>query len=405
MTELPFSEDGFGVNEMKWRTFPVFMAFLAMGFADAVGPFVGLAKNEFHLSNAAASLTPFVGLGMFGLLSIPAGVLQSRQGKKLVLILGLSVALSGMLIASLGLSSFPLFLSTIVLLGAGVAVLQVAGNPLMRDVSAEGKFARNLSLAQFVKAIGSLSGPLLPVIAARYFGASWKVIFPIYSIALIVTLMAAGTLRLPAQEKTTTAATLRSCLGLLRNPFILAMTCGIFLYVGAEVSVSAGIPLFLKERFGLEISRVGPLGTGLFFLALTTGRFCGGLILNWVKPAPFLVATCVLSLAGLGAIFVPVGGVAAAGFFLTGLGFANIFPLVFSTALEEMPERGNEISGLLVTAIVGGAVLPLVMGVVADHSSVRTSLCVPIAAILYVFVLSLLELRAGRPGSRQAAVA
>jgi fucose permease len=113
----------------------------------------------------------------------------------------------------------------------------------------------------------------------------------------------------------------------------------------------------------------------------------------------------VLSLAGLGAIFVPVGSVAAMGFFLTGLGFANIFPLIFSTALEHMPERGNEISGLLVTAIVGGAVLPLMMGVVADHSSVRASLCVPIAAILYVFVLSLLELRTARPGNTQAATA
>jgi fucose permease len=386
---------------MKLRIVPVFMVFLAMGFVDAVGPFVGLAKNEFHLSTAAASLTPFVGLGMFGLLSIPAGIFQSRHGKKLVLMLGLSVALSGVLIASLGLSSFPLFLLTIVLLGAGVAILQVAGNPLIRDVSTEGKFARNLSLAQFVKAIGSLSGPLLPVIAARYFGASWKVIFPIYTVALIVTLAAAGMLKVPSSQDGTTAATLRSCLSLLRRPFILAMTCGIFLYVGAEVSVSAGIPLFLKERFGLEIGRVGLLGTGLFFMALTTGRFCGGLILSWVKPASFLVTTCAISLAGLGAIFVPVGAVAAAGFFLAGLGFANIFPLVFSTALEHMPERGNEISGLLVTAIVGGAVLPLIMGVVADHSSVRTALCVPIAAILYVFVLSLLELLAGPPGIRQ----
>ncbi len=390
---------------MKLRTFPVFMAFLAMGFADAVGPFVSLAKNEFHLSNAAASLTPFVGLGMFGLLSIPAGVLQSRHGKKLVLILGLSVALSGVLIASLGLSSFPLFLITIMLLGAGAALLQVAGNPLMRDVSTEGKFARNLSLAQFVKGIGSLSGPLLPVIAARYFGASWKVIFPIYSVALLVTLSAAGMLRVPAKQDETTAATLRSCLSLLKNPFILAMTCGIFFYVGAEVSVSAGIPLFIKERFGLDISRVGLLGTGMFFLALTTGRFCGGLILNWVKPAPFLVATCVLSLAGLAAIFVPVGGVAAAGFFLTGLGFANIFPLIFSAALEHLPQRGNEISGLLVTAIIGGAVLPLMMGLVADHSSVRTALSVPIAAIFYVFALSLFDLKATRNGRRQTEVA
>jgi fucose permease len=391
---------------MKFRAFPVFLAFLAMGFADAVGPFVGLAKNEFHLSNAVASLTPFVGLSMFGLLSIPAGVFQTRYGKKFVLMLGLAIALAGVLIASFGLHSFPRFLVTMVLLGAGAAILQVAGNPLMRDVSPEGKFARNLSLGQFVKAIGSLSGPILPVIAARYFGASWTIIFPIFSVALIITLVAAGTLKLPASAMDTTSATLRSCLSLLRNPFILAMTCAIFLYVGAEVSISAGIPLLLKERFGLEIGKVGLLGTGLFFMALIAGRFMGGIILNWIKPADFLVATCVLSLAGLGAIFVPVGGVAAVGFFLIGLGFANIFPLIFSTAVDRMPERGNEISGLLVTAIVGGAVLPLAVGIVADHTSVKTSLFVPVAAILYVFALSLAQLGTGHSGgSKQGAEA
>jgi fucose permease len=390
---------------MKFRAFPVFLAFLAMGFADAAGPFVGLAKNEFHLSNAVASLTPFVGLGMFGLLSIPAGIVQARRGKKFVLMLGLAVALAGVLIASFGLHSFPRFLLSMVLLGAGTAVLQVAGNPLMRDVSPEGKFARNLSLGQFVKAIGSLSGPILPVIAARYFGASWMVIFPIFSVALVITLLAAGTLKLPPNDAGATAATLRSCVGLLANPFVLAMTCAIFLYVGTEVSISAGIPLLLKERFGLEIGKVGLLGTGLFFMALITGRFLGGVILNWVKPVHFLVATCVLSLAGLAAIFVPVGMVAAAGFVLVGLGFANIFPLVFSTALDRIPERGDEISGLMITAIVGGAIVPLLVGIVADHTSVKASLLVPVAAILYVFALSLTQLRSSRTGMTKSGAA
>jgi len=390
---------------MKFRAFPVFLAFLAMGFLDAEGPVVSLAKSEFHLSNATAFLTPLVGLSMFGLLSIPAGILQNRRGKKFVLILGLAVAFAGMLIASLGLRTFPRFLLTIVLLGAGTAVLQVAGNPLMRDVSPPGKFARNLSLGQFVKAIGSLAGPIVPVIAARYFGASWMVIFPIFSVALLITLMAATTLRLPPDEASTTAATLRSCLGLLRNPFMLAMTCAIFLYIGAEVSVIAEIPLFLKERFGVDVSRVGLLGTGLFFMALVIGRFLGGVILNWMKPMHFLVATCVVSLVGMAALYVPVGGVAAAAFFVTGLGFANIFPLIFAFSVDHMAERGNEISGLLVTAIVGGAVLPPIVGVVADHSSMLASLLVPAAAICYVFALSIVQLRAGFGGSKAESAA
>jgi len=92
---------------MKLRTLPIFLAFLAMGFGDAVGPFVSLAKSEFHLSTTVASLIPFVGYIMFGLLSIPVGLWQDERGKKFFLLTGLGVALAGMLNATFGISSFP----------------------------------------------------------------------------------------------------------------------------------------------------------------------------------------------------------------------------------------------------------------------------------------------------------
>jgi len=378
---------------MRLRTTPVFLAFLAMGFADAVGPFVSLAKNEFHLSNTVASLVPLAGLGMFGLLSVPVGVFQDRRGKKFVLMMGLLVALAGLLNASFGLESFGRFLLTVLLLGAGAAILQVAGNPIMRDVSGEGKYARNLAFGQFVKAIGSLSGPLIPVIAARYFGASWKVIFPIYAVALLITVLAVSALHLRRQEPEHKAATLASCLALLKNGYVLAMVGAIFLYVGAEVSVSAGIPLYLKERFDIDINRLGLLGTGLFFTALTIGRLSGGVILNWAAPRKFFLATCAVSILGLVGLFLPARSLAVTGFCLAGLGFANIFPLVFSITVDSMPEHTNELSGLMVTAIVGGALLPPLMGLVADHSSVQFSFVVPLAAIMYIAAIALINLK------------
>ena len=369
---------------MRFRTLPVFLAFLAMGFGDAVGPFVGLAKNEFQLSNTVATLIPFVGFSMFGLLSVPFGVFQDKRGKKLVLIMGLCVILAGLLNASFGLDSFARFLLTVLLVGAGAAILQVAGNPIMRDVSSQGKYSRNLSLGQFVKAIGSLSGPVIPVVAARYFGASWKVIFPIYAVAILITLLAVAALRVDRKEPEHKAATLASCLALLKNGYVLAMVIAIFLYVGAEVCVSAGIPLYLKERFDIDINRVGLLGTGLFFMALTIGRLSGGVILNWMAPRKFFLLTCAASVAGLLGLWVPDRTVAVASFFLAGLGFANIFPLVFSLAVESLPERANELSGLMVTAIVGGAFLPPLMGLAADRATVQIGFLVPLAAILYV---------------------
>jgi fucose permease len=321
---------------------------------------------------------------MFGLLSVPVGVFQDKRGKKFVLMMGLAVILAGLLNASFGLSSFGRFLLTILLVGAGAAILQVAGNPIMRDVSAEGKYARNLTLGQFVKAIGSLSGPLIPVVAAQCLGVSWKVIFPTYAVAVLVTILAVATLRVERKAPERKAATMGSCVALLRNGYVLAMVGAIFLYVGAEVCLSAGIPLYLKERFGVDISGVGLLGTGLFFVALTVGRLCGGIVLNWMAPRKFFLVTCAVSILGLLGLFVPSGYVAAASFFVAGLGFANVFPLVFSLAVESLPDRANELSGLMVTAIVGGAFLPPVMGFVADHSTVQMGFLVPLAAILFI---------------------
>lgn len=376
----------------KATVLPVFLAFLAMGFGDAVGPFVSLAREKFQLSNFMAQMIPFVGFAMFGILSIPMGVYQDQKGKKFTLILGLCIMLAGILIPTImGLSTFPVFLITILLLGAGATTLQVAGNPIMRDVSPEGKYSRNLSLAQFVKAIGSLSGPLIPVIAARYFGASWNVIFPIYSVALLITLVLLWPLKIDehrsADHKPTSFA---SALALLKNGYVAMMVLALFLYVGAEVSVSSGIPLYLKERFAIDINRIGLLGTGLFFLALTIGRFSGGIILNWVQAKVFFILTCMLSILGLFCVFAPSSTIALIGFLLIGLGFANIFPLIFSIVIDSMPSEANALSGLMVTAIVGGAILPPLTGLVADRTqSMQIAFLVPLAAILYITLTAL----------------
>ena len=108
----------------------------------------------------------------------------------------------------------------------------------------------------------------------------------------------------------------------------------------------------------------------------------------------FFIATCALSFLALLGLFAPVRTPAIASFFLAGLGFANIFPLVFAIAVESMPQHTNELSGLMVTAIVGGACLPPLMGLVADHSSVQWGFVVPLAAILYVMCTAFINLKA-----------
>ena len=189
---------------------------------------------------------------------------------------------------------------------------------------------------------------------------------------------------MPEKRDAGRQATLGSCLKLLGNGYVFAMVAAIFLYVGAEVSVSSGIPLFLKQSYQVDVNRLGLLGTGLFFLALTIGRFSGGVILNWMSARKFFIVTSLVSIAALGGLFVQDRTVAVVSFFLVGLGFANIFPLAFSLTVESLPQYTNELSGLMVTAIVGGAILPLLMGLVSDRSSVLIGFLVPMAAIVYI---------------------
>ncbi|MCD4697639.1 MAG: MFS transporter [Bacteroidales bacterium] len=377
-------------NTSLKSSLPIFLAFLCMGFGDAVGPFVGLAKSEFNLSNTFAQLIPFTGFLMFGLLSVPMGIYQDKKGKKFILMLGLVLALIGLVIpAYKGLSTYGNFLITILLLGAGATILQVAGNPIMRDVSPEGKYARNLSLGQFVKAIGSLTGPLIPVIAARWYGVSWEVIFPIYSAALILTIIILSFTKIEKKKvKTETPATFRSCFALLKNPFVLLMVAGIFVYVGAEVSMSSGIPLYLEAKFGIDIKTLGVAGSGFFFIAIMAGRFLGSVILNWIKAEIFLIITALVSVVAILGLFVDNQVIAVISIFVTGLGFANIFPLIFSITVDKIPDRANELSGLMVTAIVGGAFLPLLMGLIADVISVEWGFVIPLLAIVYVFIIA-----------------
>ncbi len=372
-------------------SFPIFLAFLCMGFGDVVGPLTSQIQNEYELSNMAASLVTFMGFIMFGLLSIPLGIYQDRKSKKHVLLLGLLAATLGLILPILGnFSSFTLLLAALLLLGTGATMLQVAGNPIMRDVSPEGKYSRNLSFGQFVKAIGSLSGALIPILAAKYWGKDWKLLFPVYAGIIIITLIYLLSTKIQEQkDPDSKPANFSSCLGLLKNPMIALMVLGIFLYVGAEVIMSSKLPNYLHHKFQFDIKELGLWGTLFFFLFLMTGRFLGGVILNWMKPRKFLVLTTVLSLIGILGLFIAttqtIGFVAIA---FIGLGFANIFPLIFSITVDALPERSNEISGLMVTAIIGGAFVPLLFGVLADSVSLMAGFIVPILCVVYILFLA-----------------
>jgi len=375
------------------KSTPIFLAFLIMGFGDVSGPLTSQLQKEFDLSGVGAGLVTFMGFIMFGLLSIPTGVYQARKSRKHVLTLGLFAALIGMILPILSnYESFVLILGGLLFMGTGATLLQVAGNPIMRDVSPEGKYSRNLSFAQFVKAIGTLSGPVIPLIfAVANPEMGWRLVFPIYAVVILIVII--SVMVTPIKEKKAdmdNAATFRSSLSLLKNPFVGFMVLGIFLYVGSEVSMSAKLPAYFEDVFNYDIEKQGLFGTLFFFLSLMTGRFLGGVILNWLKPKKFLIITTVVSILGLTGLYFAPSAVSAFVFiFVIGLGFANIFPLIFSITVDTMPERSNEISGLMVTAIIGGAFVPLAFGAMVDLFGLMAGFFVPVVCMVYILLIAL----------------
>jgi len=265
-------------------------------------------------------------------LSVPMGVFQDRKGKKYLLVLGLVIALVGLLIPILNgmygpkvqfdpaqQGRFYILLVSILLLGAGATTLQVAGNPIMRDVSPDGKYSSNLSLAQSIKAIGSSLGFLLPPFAVAYLGLDWAILFPVYAVLIAITLILVYPLKVEERKDSgSRPATLASCLGLLGNTYVLLMVLAIFVYVGAEVSMSSGVPILLREKYGIQGFGLW-VSWSLFFLPILVGRFLGSTILRVLKPRLFLILTVLLAFLGILLLLMGSMELAFAGIIMVGL--------------------------------------------------------------------------------------
>jgi FHS family L-fucose permease-like MFS transporter len=370
------------------RALPIFLAFFVMGFVDAVGTLVGFAKTEFRLSGAEAGLLPFFGFVAFALFSVPAGVVADRRGKRFLLLVSLGVVLAGELVASLPLSSYGRLLGAIFLIGVGMAALQVAGNPMMRDVSEAGRYARNLTFAQFLKSLGSISGPYLTTLIIAM-GLAWYRIFPVFAAVTLATLVLALILSAPESQDHDHPASIAASFALLKDPAVALAVAGIFLYVGAEVGLNSWLATFLSRSFGMDVaSSATRWGPGLFFIALSAGRLLGSVVLGFLDARRFFRVSALLGLAGLGLILLGSRSAALSGIVLCGLGFANVWPLVFSLTIDRRPESSGALSGLMCMAIFGGAVLPAVMGVAADRAGVRLAFLVPLACFVYLTILA-----------------
>lgn len=374
---------------MPLKTLPIFLTFFVMGVADAMGPMSDAVKTDYKVSHFTATLVSFVVFIAFAIFSVPGGLLATRIGKKKLLLLGLAISALGVLVPSMMAPSFALLLGCIFLLGIGTTFLQVAGNPIMRDVSASGAYSRNLSFAQGIKGVGSASSTYLvsAVAALAVFGhMGWRGAFPMFFAAMALAFVLVAFLKIE-EAKLDRPPSLGSSLSLLKEPVFLFAVLGIFLYVGAEASMGRFLLPRLKA-VGLDEKTAITCGATLFFLMLTIGRLVGGAVLTVLKPQTFFRLSALLGLLGAIAFMTGSRALAVPGVVVAGLGFANIWPLLFSITVEHRPERASELSGLMCMAISGGAIMPLLMGELTDLDLGAFTFAVPTACFVYLLVLS-----------------
>lgn len=374
---------------MNFRVLPILVTFFVMGVADAMGPLAETVRARFHLSNVMATLLTFFVFIAFAVFSVPGGLLAGRIGKRKLLLLGLGLNAAAVAVPSLMDPSFPLLLLCIFLLGVGTTFLQVAGNPFMRDVSAPGAYARNLSFAQFIKGVGSSSSAFLVGLAAvlpLIGGLGWRAPFPVFLVLMLLCFVGVLFLDVP-EARAEVPPSLGGSLKLLGEWTFALAVVGIFLYVGAEVCM-ARYANAQMTALGFTREASGRYGAALFFLSLTGGRLVGSGVLTVLSSRTFFRLSSTLGLLGLAGLMSGHRSLAVPSVVACGLGFANIWPLLFSITVERRPERGAELSGLMCMAISGGALIPLLMGGMADKGLGALAFSVPGACFAYLVLLS-----------------
>jgi MFS transporter, FHS family, L-fucose permease len=369
------------------RVLPILLSFFVMSFVDLVGVGVDRVSSDMNLSATLAQLIPSVAFLWFLLLSVPVGILQSRFGKKFMLNVGMGVTALGLLVPFF-FYSFAMVLTGFTLLGIGNTIVQVSANPLLVDVVPSNRTSSFLSFSQFVKAIGSMIGAPLAGIFARQFG-DWKLVFLVFGIVSIISVVWLGTAKVDEIKHEGIKATFGSSFKLLGTGFVLMMVMSIFLVVGIDVGFNSNSGQFLIRQYGIE-PILAENGRSLYFLGRMLGTFGGAILLTRFSSRSFFMWSSVSGILFL-ALLLIIKSVAVAWVlvFLIGMAVANIWPLVFSIAVEKYPSRSNEISGLMMMAISGGAVIPFLVGWISDLSGMILGMSVLILCFIYLLAVSL----------------
>ena len=368
------------------KLIPVMLCFFAMGFVDLVGIASNYVKADLGLSDSEANIFPSLVFFWFLIFSVPTGVLMNRIGRKRTVLLSLVVTALSLLLPVFG-DSYGLMLCSFSLLGIGNALMQTSLNPLLSNIISGDKLASSLTFGQFVKAIASFLAPYIAMWGATQaiptFGLEWRVLFPVYMVIAVLAILWLGATPIE-EEQPDRASGFAGCFRLLGKPFILLCFLGIMCHVGIDVGTNTTAPKLLMKKLGYTLDEAS-WATSLYFIFRTIGCFSGAFILQRVSARNFfaLSVACML-VAMIGLLASDVHYIIYTCIALIGFGNSNVFSIIFSQALLAVPEKKNEVSGLMIMGLFGGTVFPLLMGFAGDAMGQSGAVTVMLIGVLYL---------------------
>ena len=372
----------------KFALLSVMLCFFAMGFVDLVGIASNYVKEDLGLNDSTANIFPSLVFFWFLIFSVPTGMLMNKIGRKKTVLLSLIVTVVSLFIPLLG-ESFGLMLVAFSLLGIGNALMQTSLNPLVSTVLKGGNLASTLTFGQFIKAIASFLAPYLAMWGATQvipsMGYDWKVLFVIYFIVGILATLMLGITHIEEEPIAGKPSTFMECIKLLGTPIVLLSFLGIMCHVGIDVGTNTTAPKILMEKLGMTLNEAA-FATSLYFIFRTIGCLTGSFFLRIMNNRLFfIISVCMMALSML-LLFVGVEKWELyAAIALVGYGNSNVFSICFAKALTSMPEKQNEVSGLMIMGLFGGTIFPLLMGFMSDAFGQAGAVLVMAVGVIYLF--------------------
>ena len=376
----------------KFAILSVMFCFFCMGFVDLVGIASNYVKEDLQLTDSVANIFPSLVFFWFLIFSVPTGVLMNKIGRKKTVLLSLVVTVLALLLPLLG-ENFGIMLCAFSLLGIGNALMQTSLNPLVTCVMGGGNLASTLTFGQFIKAIASFIAPYLAMWGATAvipsFGYDWRILFAIFLVvgALATTVLGSVQIDEPQAEASTQSLGQQfvGAFKLLGTPFVLLSFLGIMCHVGIDVGTNTTAPKILMERLGMTLNEAA-FATSLYFIFRTIGCFTGSFFLRVLKTRTFFIISTVCMALSVVCMFVGQDQwMLYAGIALMGYGNSNIFSMCFANALQAMPEKQNEVSGLMIMGLFGGTIFPLAMGVASDAMGQAGAVLCMAVGVVYLF--------------------